>query len=94
MYLKQGDLFWGMDGDFVTEVMNQTEKVDFDDGAVMFNQDEAADYFYVLIKGRVKLSIGNQGPVVFMATDAGMVIGWSSLVGRRPIQPRPCAWNR
>ena len=82
MYLTQGDLFWGMDGDFVTQVMNQSEKVDFDDGAVMFNQDETADYFYVLIKGRVKLSIGTQGPVVFIATEAGMVIGWSSLVGR------------
>ena len=82
MYLTQGDLFWGMDADFVKEVMNQTEKVDFDDGAVIFNQDQAADFFYVLIKGRIKLSIGTQGPVVFIAKDAGMVIGWSSLVGR------------
>jgi len=82
MYLTQGDLFWGMDADFVKEVMNQTEKVDFDDGTVIFNQDQAADFFYVLIKGRIKLSIGTQGPVVFMAKDAGMVIGWSSLVGR------------
>ena len=82
MYLTQGDLFWGMDGDFVKDVMNQVEKVDFDDGAVMFNQDETADFFYVLIKGRVKLSIGTEGPMVFMAKDAGMVIGWSSLVGR------------
>ena len=82
MYLTQGDLFWGMDGDFVKDVMNQAEKVDFDDGAVMFNQGETAEFFYVLIKGRVKLSIGTEGPVVFMAKDAGMVIGWSSLVGR------------
>jgi len=58
MYLTQGDLFWGMDADFVKEVMNQTEKVDFDDGGVIFNQDQAADFFYVLIKGRIKLSIG------------------------------------
>ena len=82
MYLKQGDLFWGMDGAFVKDVMNQAEKVDFDDGAVMFNQDETANYFYVLIKGRVKLSIGTEGPMVFMAKEPGMVIGWSSLVGR------------
>ena len=82
MYLTQGDLFWGMDADFVKEVMNQTEKMDFDDGAVIFNQDQAADFFYVLIKGSVKLSIGTKGPVVFIAKDAGMVIGWSSLVGR------------
>ncbi|MFK5951780.1 MAG: Crp/Fnr family transcriptional regulator [Desulfobacterium sp.] len=82
MYLTQGDLFWGMDADFVKVVMNQTEKVDFDDGAVMFNQDQTANFFYVLIKGSVKLSIGTKGPVVFIAKDAGMVIGWSSLVGR------------
>ncbi|SMC85471.1 Cyclic nucleotide-binding domain-containing protein [Desulfocicer vacuolatum DSM 3385] len=82
MYLTQGDLFWGMDADFVKDVMNQTEKMDFEDGTTIFNQDEAADFFYVLIKGRIKLSIGTQGPVVFMAKDAGMVIGWSSLVGR------------
>lgn len=82
MYLTQGDLFWGMDADFVKEVMNQTEKIDFDDGALIFKQDQAADFFYVLIKGSAKLSIGTKGPVVFIAKDAGMVIGWSSLVGR------------
>ena len=82
MYLKQGDLFWGMDGDFVKDIMTHAEKVEFDDGTTIFNQGDATDFFYVLIKGRIKLSIGTKGPVVFMAKEAGFVVGWSSLVGR------------
>ena len=43
---------------------------------------EKADYFYTLIKGRVKLSIGEYGRMVFVVSRAGESFGWSSLVDR------------
>ncbi|HKK89803.1 MAG TPA: cyclic nucleotide-binding domain-containing protein [Desulfobacteraceae bacterium] len=82
MHLTQGDLFWGMDSDFTKEVMNETEKTTFDENSIMFNKGDDASHFYVLLKGRVKLTIGTEGPVVYIAKDAGHAIGWSSLVGR------------
>ena len=82
MELKQGDLFWGMDNDFVIKVMDETEKTNVDEGAILFKEGEVADHFYILIKGRIKLTIGDEGPVVYMAKEAGQVIGWSTLLGR------------
>lgn len=82
MYLKQSDLFWDMDKDFVKEAMEMGEKINPSEGDILFREGDSADYFYVLIKGRVKLSIGEPGPVVYMARHAGEVVGWSSLNGR------------
>ncbi len=83
MHLKQGDLFWGMDNDFVKDVMEKTEKQTCEEGEVLFKEGEPANYFYILIKGRIKLSIGDTGPAVYMAHDPGQVLGWSTLLGRQ-----------
>ncbi len=83
MYLKQGDLFWGMDNDFVKQVMDESTKNTYKDGEILFLENEPADYFYVLLKGRIKLSVGDEGPTVYVAKDPGHVIGWSTLLGRK-----------
>jgi CRP-like cAMP-binding protein len=82
MYLKQGDLFWGMGKEFVQEAMQAAEKIDRHDGDYLFMGGDAASHFYILVKGRVKLSIGETGPVVYMARHPGEIIGWSSIIGR------------
>ena len=82
MYIKQADLFWGMDKDFVKEVMEKSEKLDFDAGEVIFNNGDPADYFFVLVKGRVLLILGQTGPSVYIARHAGEIIGWSGIIGR------------
>jgi CRP-like cAMP-binding protein len=82
MYLKQGDLFWGMDKDFVKEAMDTTTKQNPNEGDLLFREGDSADYFYILIKGRVKLSIGETGKTVYMARHPGEIIGWSSMIGR------------
>lgn len=83
MYLKQGDLFWGMDKDFVKQVMNESEKNTYNEGETLFLENEPADHFYILLKGRIKLSAGDEGHTVYVATDPGHVIGWSTLLGRK-----------
>lgn len=75
MYLKQDDLFWGMDKEFVKEAMDTTIKQNPVEGDLLFKEGDAADFFYILIKGRVKLSIGDTGKVVYMARHPGEVIG-------------------
>lgn len=82
MYLSQGDLFWGMSKEFVRDAMETTSRMDYQEGDVLFRQGDVAGYFYILIKGRVKLSIGESGPVVYLARHPGEIIGWSSIIGR------------
>lgn len=83
MYLKQSDLFWEMSKDFVKEAMEIGEKMSLKEEDILFKEGDGATHFYILLKGRVKLSIGRTGPMVYMARHAGEVIGWSSLNGRK-----------
>lgn len=82
MYLKQGDLFWGMDKDFVKEAMEITTKENLEEGQMVFKEGDPADSFYILVKGRIKLTLGEKSREVYVAYQPGEIIGWSSLIGR------------
>jgi len=82
MYLKMGDFIIGMGKEFALETMDISEKLSQNQGDTLFSKGDPASHFYVLLKGRVKLSLGNDGPVIYIAKHPGEVIGWSSLVDR------------
>jgi len=82
MYLKQGDLFWGMDKNFVKAAMDISSKQDFHEGEVVFREGGFADAFYVLVKGRIQLTLGEKSREVYVAYQPGEIIGWSSIIGR------------
>ena len=85
MYLKQGDLFWGMDPDFVKEAMGATTKENLEEGQVVFREGDPAESFYILVKGRIKLTLGEKSREVYVAYRPGEIIGWSSLIGRETL---------
>ena len=82
MYIQQADLFWGMNRDFVKEIMDTSEKETCQKGTLLFQQGDPAKYFYILVKGRVRLIVGKSGPVVQTVDHAGEAFGWSSLIDR------------
>ena len=82
MYIQQADLFWGMSRDFVKEVINVAEKESYQKGHFLFREGDPAANFYILIKGRVKLIIGETGQMVHTVDHAGEAFGWSSLIDR------------
>jgi len=82
MYIQQSDLFWGMDRNFVKEVMEIAARESYQKGDFLFHEGDPANYFYILIKGRIKLTVGESGPVVYTVDNAGEAFGWSSLIGR------------
>jgi CRP-like cAMP-binding protein len=82
MYIQQSDLFWGMDREFVKKIMNVAEKISYGKGQFLFHEGDPADNFYVLIKGQIKLSIGEIGQMVYTVDRAGEAFGWSSLIER------------
>ncbi len=82
MYIQQADLFWGMNRDFVKGIMDSAEIESHQAKDFLFHVGDPAAYFYVLIKGRVKLIIGDAGPMAYIVDHAGEAFGWSSLIGR------------
>ena len=82
MYFQQADLFWGMSRTFVEEIMKAAEKESHPQGHFLFHEGDPASYFYILIKGRIKLSIGEVGQMVHTVDHAGEAFGWSSLIDR------------
>jgi CRP-like cAMP-binding protein len=82
MYIKMSDFFMGMGKQFTIEVLDMAEILSQNGGEVLFHEGDPAQHFYVLLKGRVKLSLGEKGPVVYMVRQPGEIIGWSGLIGR------------
>jgi CRP-like cAMP-binding protein len=62
--------------------MKLAETAPYGTGDLLFCAGDPADHFYILIKGQVKLSIGDAGHVVYLVNKAGEAFGWSSLIGR------------
>jgi CRP-like cAMP-binding protein len=82
MYIKMSDFFMGMGKQFTIEVLDIAEKLFHNEGEILFHEGHPAEHFFVLLKGRVKLSLGETGPVVYMVRRPGEIIGWSGLIGR------------
>ncbi len=82
MYLKSADIFLGLGKEFVKAAMDMASQLSQTEGDYLFHQGEHARYFYILLKGKVKLSLGKTGPVVYVAKHPSEIIGWSSLIGR------------
>ncbi|MGD9081069.1 MAG: cyclic nucleotide-binding domain-containing protein [Desulfobacterales bacterium] len=82
MYIKMSDFFMGMGKQFTVEVLDISEKLFQNEGDILFHEGDPAKHFFVLLKGRVKLSLGETGPVVYMVRRPGEIIGWSGLIGR------------
>ena len=82
MYLKQKDIFWEMSKDFVKEIMDIAVTEAHKEGEWLFREGDPANAFYILLKGRIKLSLGETGLIVYIVNNAGEAFGWSSLIGR------------
>jgi CRP/FNR family cyclic AMP-dependent transcriptional regulator len=82
MYLKQKDIFGGMDRDLVKKIMEIAVTKYHQEGEWLFHAGDPASTFYILLKGHVKLSLGETGHVVYIVNNAGEAFGWSSLIGR------------
>ena len=82
MYFKQSDFFTGMAHGFVKDIMANVEKIACAAGDVIFREGDETRYFYILVKGHVKLRIGREGRTVYVINRAGECFGWSSLINR------------
>jgi len=82
VYLKSADLFLGMGKEFVKDALDIATKMSQNEGDFLFHQGDQANHFFILLKGKVKLSLGKTGPIVYVAKYPSEIIGWSSIIGR------------
>lgn len=82
MFIEQPEIFIGLSEDFIKVVMKLAVKESYEKGDFIFHESDPADNYYILLRGQVRLSIGDSGQVVFALKHPGDAFGWSSLVGR------------
>lgn len=82
MHIRHSDLFSGLGHDFLKEIMMAAENIAFGDGQVVFEEDDTAEYFYMLSSGRIRLYTSESSKIIYTARAAGEIIGWSTLIGR------------
>ncbi len=82
MRVKQADILSGLDKAFIGRLMTAGTKISYEPGAAVFNQNDPARRFYILLKGRVRLSIGEHNRSNYTINHGGEAFGWSSLAGR------------
>ncbi len=81
MFFKQTDILSGLDKTFIKQLMDIGSKSTYEERTFLFNQGDPAEYFFILIKGHIKLSFGDHGHTVYTVTHGGEAFGWSSLIG-------------
>jgi CRP-like cAMP-binding protein len=80
MLIKQADLFWDMDKDFITDLMKLAVKETHDAGSVLFKEGESAVWFFIMLKGRVRIDIGEDQQFFYIVSHAGEGFGWAGLI--------------
>jgi CRP-like cAMP-binding protein len=82
MLIKQKDLFWGMNPNFVKNATDEAVKMSCKDGEMLFDIGDKADRFYILLKGKVSLCRKGDRKVQHTAQEPGEIVGWSALIRR------------
>ncbi len=82
MFIQQSDLFRDLNRDVIRRFMEAAEKETIPQGTVLFHEGEPATHFYVLLKGKIQLSLEGEHFVAYLVSHPGEVFGWSSLLDR------------
>lgn len=81
MQFRQADILTGLDKGFVARMMEIGEKSTFTPGTILFSQGDPARRFHILVKGRVRLSMGGSRNSIYTVNHGGEAFGWSALAG-------------
>ncbi|MGC8908813.1 MAG: cyclic nucleotide-binding domain-containing protein [Desulfomonilaceae bacterium] len=82
MIIERAELFSDLSVELINDIKTFVSEESFDKGAILFRQDDPADYFFILMEGRVELVIGTQGQIDYTVSHPGEIFGLSSMVDR------------
>ncbi len=82
MLIVKASLFEGMNPQLISKIEKASVEEVHDRGVFLFRQGDRAAHLFMLLEGRVRLSIGEEGQVALVVKDPGDAFGWSSLMDR------------
>jgi len=79
--IASSPVFAGLAGDDLALIAGCAQNCGFEEGALLFEEGDAADTFYLVRRGRVafELHTPDRGGLVIDTADPGDVVGWSWL---------------
>lgn len=80
--LREQPFFQGMNANYLSSVAECASLLRFHAGDFVFRQDEEANYFYLILEGKVDVELfsAQGGPVILQEIQKGDVLGWSWLM--------------
>ncbi|HYA15378.1 MAG TPA: cyclic nucleotide-binding domain-containing protein [Syntrophales bacterium] len=83
MFIQEVELFQGIPSHIIDEIAELITQESNKAGRVLFQEDDFADYLYILEEGEINLTIQGEKYRSFSVDKTGLVFGWSSLVEPR-----------
>jgi CRP-like cAMP-binding protein len=82
MFIEERDIFAGMSPEIMGKVRECSTQESKEAGVFLFRHGDPADFLYILVAGRIRLSLGEQGHMAVVVSNAGDTVGLSSVLGR------------
>ena len=82
MIIQKAELFKDLSQEITAEISKITIEESHETGTFIFEAGAPARYFYILIDGRVRLSIGTESEITYTVSIPGEAFGWAGLVDR------------
>jgi CRP-like cAMP-binding protein len=83
MIVQEVDLFRRIPSHVIDEIASLAEEMQPAAGTVLFREGDFAEKLYVLVGGRVDLTVGAERTITFPVEREQSVFGWSALVEPR-----------
>ena len=81
MFLPKSEIFKDLRQEAINEISEIAVEESYNEGKTLFAAGDAATDFYILVQGRVQLSIGENRRSEYVVGNLGESFGWSSVVG-------------
>lgn len=88
MIVQKADIFKGISERAMSEIAEITIEQSHEKGSQLYTPEQAANHFYILIEGAVRLTMGKDPEIHYTVAKEGEVFGWSSVVDRESYTTR------
>jgi len=82
MIIQKAELFKDLTPETTNEISKIMVEEAWERGRVIFQAGTPATHFYILVEGRVRLSIGTKAQITYTVNTPGEAFGWTGLVDR------------
>ena len=82
MIIQEADLFKELSPEIRKEISEIMVEETYPPGSSVFKAGDPADSFYLIVDGRVILTVGTEGQIDYTASVPGEAFGWTGMVDR------------